>query len=164
MTTEQVVGLSLTLLVMLIGIIGCLVPVLPGTPIILAAAVGHRLYFGDQSAGWVVLVILLILTLLSLVLDQAASMIGAKKLGATWKGVVGAVIGGIVGLFFGLPGILVGPFIGATLLELMGDREFRDAMKAGLGATLGLLLGAVGKTALGVVMTLLFLINVLQRS
>jgi hypothetical protein len=91
-------------------------------------------------------------------------MIGAKKLGATWKGVTGAVVGGLVGLFFSIPGILLGPFIGATLFELIGDREFRDAVRAGTGATLGLLVGAVGKTALGLAMVLLFTVNVIQRS
>ena len=59
MTTEQIVGLSLALVVMLIGVIGCLLPVLPGTPVILAAAVGHRIYFGEHGPGWVVLGVLL---------------------------------------------------------------------------------------------------------
>lgn len=164
MTTEQIVGLSLALLVMLVGVIGCLLPVLPGTPIILAAAVGHRIYFGEHGPGWAVLAVLLVLTLLSLLFDQAASMIGAKKLGATWKGVTGAVVGGVLGLFFSIPGILLGPFIGATLFELLGDREFRDAVRAGTGATIGLLVGTVGKTALGLAMMLLFAVNVIQRS
>ncbi len=164
MTTEQIVGLCLALGVMLIGVIGCLLPVLPGTPIIFAAAVGHRIYFGEQGPGWVVLIVLLLLTLLSLLFDQAASMLGAKKMGATWKGVTGAVVGGLVGLFFSIPGVLLGPFIGATLFELFGDREFRDAVRAGTGATIGLLVGTVGKTALGVVMMLLFTVNVIQRS
>ncbi len=69
-----------------------------------------------------------------------------------------------MGLFVSIPGILLGPFIGATLFELVGDLEFRDAVRAGTGATLGLLVGTVGKTALALVMTLLFVVNVIQRS
>lgn len=149
---------------MLIGVAGCFIPVLPGTPVLLAAAVAHRLWFGDTGPSTLVLIILTVLTIVSLIFDQLASMIGAKKLGATWKGVTGAVVGGLIGLFFSLPGIILGPFIGATLFELFGDREFRDALKAGVGATLGLLLGAVGKVAVSMVMMLMFSWSVVSRS
>jgi uncharacterized protein YqgC (DUF456 family) len=164
MTTEQIIGLSLALLVMLLGLIGCIVPGLPGTPLVLAAAVGHRLYFGEASISNLVLIILIVFTLVSLLFDFLAGMIGARKFGATWRGALGAVIGGIVGLFFGLPGIILGPFVGAVLLEMLGGREFEKAAKAGAGATLGLLLGVVGKFSVGVVMTILFTANVILRS
>src|SRR4051794_19800802 len=98
---------------MLIGLIGSIVPGLPGTPLVLVAAVGHRLYFGSTSASNAVLVTLLLLTIFSLVLDFVASVFGTKKFGATWLGAVGAVIGGIIGIFFALPGIILGPFLGA---------------------------------------------------
>jgi len=164
MTTEQLIGFAVALLIMLVGVAGCLLPILPGTPIVLAAAVAHRLYFGDTGPSILVLVILTVLTILSLIFDQLASMVGAKKLGATWKGVTGAVVGGLVGLFFNLPGILLGPFVGATLFELFGDREFRDALRAGVGATLGLLFGVVGKVAVSMVMILMFGWSVVSRS
>ena len=164
MTTEQVIGFSIALLIMMIGLAGCLLPILPGTPIVLLAAVAHRLYFGDAGPSTLVLVIMTLLTIVSLIFDQVASVLGAKKLGATWKGVTGAVIGGLVGLFFSLPGIILGPFIGATLFELFGDREFRDALRAGIGATLGLLFGAVGKVAVSMVMMLMFSWSVVSRS
>ena len=164
MTTEQIIGFSIAILIMLIGVAGCLLPVLPGTPILLVAAVVHRLYFGETGPSTLVLVILTLLTIISLVFDQLASVVGAKRMGATWKGVTGAVIGGLVGLFFNLPGIILGPFIGATLFEMFGDREFRDAFRAGVGATLGLLLGAVGKVAVSMVMLLMFSWSVVTRS
>jgi len=164
MTTEQIIGLSLTLLVMLAGLIGSLLPVLPGTPLILAAVIGHRLYFGTASVSNFVLLVLVGLMLVSLVFDFLASMFGAKKFGATWLGVTGAVIGGIIGLFFSLPGIILGPFLGAMLFEMLGDKEFKKAAHAGLGATLGLLLGIVGKFSIGVVMIILFTTDVILRS
>ena len=164
MTTEQIAGLSLTLLVMLAGLIGSLLPVLPGTPLILIAAIGHRLYFGEVSISNLVLGILVALTVVSLVFDFLASMLGAKKFGATWRGMLGAVIGGIIGLFFSLPGIILGPFLGAMLFEMLGDKEFKKAAKAGLGATVGLLLGVVGKFSIGVVMMILFATSVILRS
>ena len=164
MTTEQIIGLSLTLLVMLAGLIGSLLPILPGTPLILIAAIGHRLYFGDASVSNLVLGILVALTLVSLVFDFLAGMLGAKKFGATWRGMTGAVIGGIIGLFFSLPGIILGPFLGALLFEMLGDKEFKKAVHAGVGATVGLLLGIVGKFSVGVVMIILFATNAILRS
>ena len=164
MTTEQIIGLSLTLLVMLAGLIGSLLPVMPGVPLILIAAIGHRLYFGAASINNFVLIILVWLTLVSLVFDFLASLLGSRKFGATWLGMTGAVVGGIIGLFFSLPGIILGPFLGAMIFEILGDKEFKQAVHAGLGATVGLLLGIAGKFAIGVVMIILFATNVILRS
>lgn len=164
MTWEQIIGLSLALLVMLIGLIGSVLPVLPGTPLALIAAVVHRLYFGDDSVNNLVLLVLVVLTLVSLLFDFLASMLGAKKFGATWRGALGAVIGGVIGLFFSLPGIILGPFLGATLFEMVGRQEFKKAARAGVGAVLGLLLGIVGKCSICVIMMVLFATNVIFRS
>jgi len=163
-TTAEIIGLSLALLVMLAGLIGNLIPGVPGTPLILIAAVIHRLCFGPASVSNTVLLILVVLTLLALIFDFVASWYGANKFGATWRGALGAVLGGIVGIFFNLPGIILGPFIGATLLELYGGREWKPAAKAGLGATLGFFAGIVGKSCISVVMILLFTLNVILRS
>ena len=164
MTAVEIIGLSLALVVMLAGLIGSLVPVLPGTPLVLIAAGGHRLYFGETSVSNLVLGVLVALTLVSMLFDFLAGMLGAKKFGATWRGMTGAVIGGIIGLFFNLPGIIFGPFLGAMLFEMLGDKEFKTAVRAGLGATVGLLLGIVGKFSIAVVMILLFATNVILRS
>lgn len=164
MTTEEIIGLSLVLLLMLAGLIGSILPGIPGVPLILVAAIGHRLYFGAHSVNNTVMVILVVLTLVSIAFDFLAGMFGANKFGATWRGALGAVLGGLGGLFFGLPGIIAGPFVGATLFELFGDRELKQALKAGLGATLGLFAGIVGKFAIAVVMILLFATNVILRS
>lgn len=164
MTTLEIIGLSLALLVMLAGLIGSILPAIPGIPVILVAAIGHRLCFGAHSVNNTVMVVLIVLTLVSIAFDFLAGMFGANKFGATWRGMLGAVIGGIVGLFFNLPGIILGPFIGATLFELLGDRELDKALKAGLGATLGLFAGIIGKFAVGVVMILLFATNVILHS
>jgi uncharacterized protein YqgC (DUF456 family) len=165
MTTEQIIGLSVALLIMLVGFIGSMLPGLPGTPLVLAAAIGHRLYFGQLfSVNNLVLICLIILTLLSVLLDNLASMYGAKRFGATWRGVLGAALGGLVGMFFGLPGIIVGPFAGALLLEMIGGYEFKKASRAGLGATVGLFAGTAGKCALCIAMIGLFTVNVIYRS
>ena len=164
MTPEQIIGLGLALLVMLLGLIGSILPGLPGTPLVFLAAVGHRLYFGQASVSNLVLGVLAGLMVVSLLLDFAATALGAKKFGATWRGAVGAVVGGLCGLLLVFPGIILGPFIGALLFELLGGKEFKAAASAGAGATLGLLLGLIGKFALTVVMAGLFAANVILRS
>jgi uncharacterized protein YqgC (DUF456 family) len=164
MTAEEIIGLSLTLLVMLLGLVGSILPALPGPPIVLIAAVVHRLIFGQHSASALVLIFLLILTLISLVLDHLAGAYGAKRFGATWRGIVGAFVGGIVGLFFSIPGIIIGPFVGAMLFELMGGHKIDKASRAGLGATLGIFAGIIGKCIVCVVMMILFTVNVILRS
>ena len=164
MTWEQIIGLSLALLVMLVALIGNAVPGIPGTPLALIAAVAHRLYFGQASVNNVVLIVLILLTVIALIFDFLGSALGAKKFGATWRGVTGAVVGGLIGLFFNLPGIILGPFVGATLFEMLGDKKFKHAAKAGAGAVVGLVLGAIGKSALCVIMMVLFAMNVITRS
>jgi uncharacterized protein YqgC (DUF456 family) len=164
MTTEEIFGLSIALLVMLIGLFGSLLPVLPGPPLVLAAAIVHRLVFGQASINNWVLVALVWLTIVALVFDFLASVLGTKKFGSTWRGMEGAVVGGVIGLFFALPGIVLGPFLGAMLFELLGDKELKEAVHAGLGATVGLLLGIAGKFVICVVMILLFATNVVLRS
>jgi hypothetical protein len=164
MTVEQIIGFSLALVVMFVALAGNLIPGVPGTPLALVAAIAHRLYFGEASVGNWVLAVLVALTLVSVLLDYLGSMLGAKKFGATWRGAVGAVVGGLIGLFFSLPGIILGPFLGATLAEMLGRREFKLAAKAGAGAVLGLMLGAIGKFAVCGVMIGLFATNVIYRS
>src|SRR6185503_3626833 len=123
-----------------------------------------KLYFGNKGADWWILGVLVLLMVLAVSLDYIATVCGAKKLGATWKGATGAIVGGLVGLFFSLPGILLGPFVGAWLFEMLGGRGWKASSKAGVGATLGLFLGALGKLACCLAMMGLFAVNVVYRS
>lgn len=164
MNTIEIIGLVLTVLVMLIGTACSLLPGIPGTPIVLVAAVGHRLYFGPEGAQTWVLVVLSVIMLVSLLLDYLASIYGVKRMGGSWWGILGASVGAIVGMFFAFPGILVGPFAGAVLFEWLHGRRTREAMRAGVGAVLGLLGGAIGKLACCFAMIGLFIVNVLWHS
>ena len=152
---------AVCLLVMMVGVLGNMIPGIPGTPLILASGIAFRLLGGPDSVDNWVVVALVCLTLFALLLDYIAGMVGAKKLGATWKGVLGAVIGGIVGIFFNLPGIILGPIIGAVSFELLGGRKFNEAGKAGLGAFIGIVAGAFGKVICSLVMVGLFTFNVI---
>jgi len=160
MSIEQIVGLIITLVIMFIGVAGSILPTVPSTPLILLAAVGHKLYFGETGASTTILIILTILTALSLILDYLVSAYGAKKMGASKGGVVGSIMGGLVGIFFGIPGIILGPFVGAMLFEILGGRTIKKSGRAGVGATIGLFASAIAKLACCVAMIGLFVFDV----
>lgn len=165
MDWQQIVGLSITWLVMLVGVLGCVLPAVPGAPLVFVAALVHRLIFGESaSASTWMLVVIFLLMLFSLLLDYLASMYGAKRLGSSAYGVVGAVIGGMIGLIiFNIPGALLGPFVGAFLGEIVSGKDWKGSGKAGVGATLGLLVGAVGKLACAMAMAGLFTADVIVK-
>ena len=164
MTAGEVTGFVVALLTMLVGLLGAVVPGLPGPPLIFAAALGHRLVLREGGVAWWVVVVLGILTAFSLALDFLATSYGAKKLGATWRGALGAVLGAVTGLFWAPLGIILGPLLGAILLEMLAGRQWREAGKAGAGAVLGLVAGTVGKVACSVAMIGLFVGQVLVHA
>ncbi|MBW1688265.1 MAG: DUF456 domain-containing protein [Deltaproteobacteria bacterium] len=147
MTADVLLWLLAAVLV-LAGLLGLILPALPGAPLLfagllVAAWVEDFSYVGSGTLG-----VLGALALLTYAVDFAASAFGAKRFGASNRAVVGAALGALVGIFFGLPGILLGPFVGAVLGELTGRRGPRNAARAGGGATVGLALGAAAKLAL----------------
>src|SRR5215217_7354108 len=149
------------IVVMAIGLIGTVLPVLPGTTIILAAAILHRIFVGaDQGMSWWGLGGLVVLTLVSYGLEFLSSYFGAKYFGATRWGVAGAVIGGLIGIFTGFVTLLVLPIIGAILGELIAGKRLVKAGKAGWGTLLGSLAGMIAKLAIGLAMVSWWLIIV----
>lgn len=152
----------IAVILMAFGLIGTVVPVLPGTTIILGAAIIHRVAVGPppRSCGTTALVALVALTLVSYALDAGAGYLGAKHFGVTKWGVIGGIIGGIIGLFFGLPGLFLGPVIGAGAGELIGGKALVNAGRAGWGTILGLLGGTIAKIFIGLSMVAIFVTNV----
>jgi uncharacterized protein len=144
-----------------VGLIGTIVPVLPGTTIILGAALIHRIMLGsDKSIGWKVIVALVLLTLLSYVFDFLGSYFGAKYFGATKWGAFGAILGALIGVFFGPIGLFAGPLIGAVAGEFIAGKRMIDAGRAGWGSLLGNIGATVAKLFIGLAMISIFLINV----
>lgn len=139
-----------------LGVVGLFAPVLPGSVLLLAGFfVGA---YADDFAyiGWGTLSILVGLAVLMHVVDFAMGAIGAKYFGASKRGVIGGLIGALIGIFFGLPGIFLGPFLGAVAGELSGQRDLHAAGRAGIGATLGLVVGSAAKLAIAFTMICLF--------
>jgi uncharacterized protein YqgC (DUF456 family) len=161
MNASEIMGFVLTLLVMLVGVAGAVLPGLPGTPLIFIAALVHRLVFGERGASVLVIVVCGVIAAVSLVMEILATTYGAKRMGATWRGILGAGLGAVVGLFFAPLGLIFGPLLGAFIGEALGGRDAREAGKAGLGAFIGLIVGAAGKLACAVTMIGLWTLNVL---
>ena len=120
-------------------------------------------WIGDfQRIGWPTLTILGVLTALAIAVDLVATLLGAKRVGASKLALLGAAIGSVVGLFFGLIGIFIFPFIGAVIGELIARNELGQAAKVGVATWLGLLFGALAKLALALTMIGVFVIAYLM--
>src|SRR5205823_3888678 len=151
----------ITVVLFAVGLIGSVLPILPGTTIILAAAIIHRIMLGsDKSIGWRTMVILVLLTLATYALDVLAGYFGAKYFGATKWGTLGAILGALVGLFFGLIGLFVGPIIGAIVGEVIAGKRMIDAGRAGWGSFLGNIGAMLAKLIIALAMIIIFLVTV----
>src|SRR5262245_2507157 len=109
-----------------------------------------------QRVGWITLVILGVLTLLVFVVDIVAGLLGAKRVGASRLAIIGAGIGTIVGLFFGLIGVVIAPFIGAVVGEVIARGQLAPAARVGFATWVGLVIGALAKFALVLAMVGVF--------
>lgn len=141
-----------------IGLIGLVLPGIPGAPLIFAGLLLAAWAESFTYVGLWTLVALGLLAILTYCVDFWATMFGAKKFGASKRAVIGALIGAVVGLFLGLPGVIFGPFIGAVIGELSAQRNLQQAARAGFGATVGLVLGAALKIAMALAMVGIFIV------
>lgn len=154
--------LFIVIIIMLVGLLGTLLPVIPGTPLIFLAALGYGFYDKFKHITGTTLIILFILMLFTHLIDYISSVVGARKYGASRMGIIGAFIGGIIGLIiFQLPGIILGPFIGAFVGELLVGQNFEQALKVGIGTLVGLLGGTIIKIITAVAMMAYFIIKLL---
>jgi uncharacterized protein YqgC (DUF456 family) len=143
-----------TVFLMLVGLVGTVLPLIPGTILILGGAVVN--FFTIRSIGWETLAVLTVLMLLAQALDIVSGSIGAKWFGASRWGAIGGILGAIVGLFFGIIGIFVGPLIGALIGELLGGKGILPAGKSSWGTLIGTTAGMLGKLAIGLLMIVWF--------
>jgi uncharacterized protein YqgC (DUF456 family) len=148
----------IAVLLVVIGIAGTILPMLPGVPLVflgllIAAGIGHF-----DKVGPATLVVLGVLMLSSYGVDLLSTALGAKRAGASKYAIIGAAAGTMIGLFFSIPGIILGPFIGAVAGEYLRRRNLRQAGKAGLGAWLGMVAGAVMKIAIAFAMIAIFIL------
>ena len=144
-------------LLVIAGVVGTVLPALPGVPLVFAGLLLGAWLGEFQQVGWVTLGIFAALTVIAQLVDFLASAYGAKYAGAGVRAFWGATLGAIVGIFFGLAGIILGPFIGAVAGELSGGAGWRQSGRAGMGAWLGLVFATAFKLTVCFVMIGVFL-------
>lgn len=154
----QIALFILAALLIAAGLAGAVIPALPGVPLVfggmlLAAWTDHF-----QHVGAITLTILGVLSVLALLIDFVAGMLGARRVGASSRALWGATIGTFAGLFFGIPGLLLGPFVGAVIGELSAGSRIHAATRVGIGTWIGLLFGTLAKLALCFTMLGIFLL------
>ncbi len=159
---ESILILVVTGALMFFGLLGSILPGLPGAPLIWLGAFLYAWYTGFAAGTWPVLIWLLNLTLLTYLLEFLVSMLGVKKLGGSRWGMTGAFLGGMIGLLTGgLWGMLTGPFLGAFVLELLKTEDLRKSLRSGMGSLVGFLAGVVGKLIIAVMMIGIFLLSII---
>lgn len=157
--TQTIVLWSLAAILVIAGFIGVIAPVLPGAPLVFAGLVVAAWAENFQYVGITTLVIIAVLMGLTYVVDTIASALGVKRVGASRMAMWGAVLGTIVGVFFGLAGILLGPFVGAVAGELIARRDVAQAGRAGVAAWIGFIVGTLGKLAIMFTMVGVFVVK-----
>jgi uncharacterized protein YqgC (DUF456 family) len=146
----------LAFLLVIVGLFGLVLPALPGAALIFAGLLVAAWADDFARVGAFTLILIGVIAALSYGIDLVAAAAGAKRWGASPRGVAGAALGTLFGLFLGLPGLILGPFIGAVLGELTLHRDLSRAGKVGLQAWIGFALGTGVKIALAMSMIAIF--------
>ena len=143
-------------ILMLAGLVGAIVPFLPGAPLIFAGALLYAIATDFTPIGAGRLTILAVVGVLAWALEHVAGVVGARSAGGSRAAVIGAMLGMIAGVIVAPVGLLLGPIVGAIAGELMAGRAPGPSVRSGLGAALGVLTGVVAHFALALVMIALF--------
>lgn len=149
----------LATLLVLGGLAGTVIPSLPGVPLVFVGLFLAAWASGFDPVGPMTLAVLGLLAAVAWLLDFLAAALGAKRLGASQRAFWGATFGAMAGMFFGLPGIVLGPFVGAVVAELSAGRKLDEAGRAGYGAWIGVVLGTAAKLAIAFLMVGIFLLK-----
>ena len=151
-----------TLCLLVAGMVGCVLPVLPGHLIILIGVIAYRLMLGPEGGvQWWSFAILIALMAISQTFEMLSGAAGAKWFGGTRWGAIGAVAGSIAGMFFLPFGLLLGPLIGAFVCEIaFAKKQGHHAAISGVGSVVGTLAGMGFKIAIGLAMIAWFFLDV----
>ena len=138
----------LAVLIIAAGIAGTILPALPGPPLVFAGLLLAAWIDGFQKVGAVTLVVLGVVTLFAAVVDLLAGVYGAKRVGASRTALLGASLGTVLGIFFGIPGLVFGPFVGALAGEMLARGSAARAGRVALATWIGLAIAIAIKLAL----------------
>jgi hypothetical protein len=154
--------LIVVFLLIFIGIVGTIIPLIPGIPLIFISISAYGWYEGFQQITPRYLVILGAVTVLSVIIDYLSTSIGAKYSGSSKKGIWGAFLGTFIGAIFFPPlGILLGPWLGAFIGEYIELQDVSAAARSGLGTVLGLFSGIIFNLILALIMLVSFIVVII---
>jgi uncharacterized protein YqgC (DUF456 family) len=161
MTWVEYTALGVTALIFLVGLATSLLPVMPGNFIVWAGVIVHKLWMGDASVSWKIVILTGALTLIGQVGDLLFGIWGARKFGASWNGAVGALLGAFAGFFIPPPlfWLIAGPIIGAVVGEVYAGRTWKDGSRAGLGTIIGGAVAFATKFGLSICVVALFYLD-----
>jgi uncharacterized protein len=151
----------LAIALMAAGVVGTFLPVLPGAALVFAGMLLAAWIDHFQRIGWITLTILGALTVLVFLIDVVAALFGAKRVGASRLAITGAAVGTVIGMFFGIVGLLIAPFMGAFIGELVARGRMEPAARVGLATWLGMAVGALAKMAVVLAMLGVFVTSYL---
>ena len=147
------------ILLIVIGIAGSVLPLLPGIPVVFVGGLLIAWSTSFQNIGFWTLFFLFILMCLGIWIDIIGTSLGAKKAGAGKLAATGALVGTVVGLFFGIIGILICPFVGAVIGEILSNKDIFQASRAGFGTWIGIILGSIMRFFICIVMTVIIILS-----
>lgn len=146
---------------LILGLVGCFAPILPGPPLsFLGLLFMHWSRFGQYTPN--TLWMFAILTVLVTIIDYFIPLWGTRKWGGSGAGVTGATVGLVLGFFFSPIGIILGPFVGAVIGELLAGKKTHEALRSGMGAFIGFVLGTAIKMSLVFVMVYYFIAELMR--
>lgn len=155
------IAITVTLIVMLVGIIGTILPLVPGIPLIFTAMIAYGWYEGFALISAEYLVIMGILAIIAVIADHLAPLIGVKYFGASRYAMIGAVIGFLIGIILFPPfGMIIGALAGAVIGEYYEIEDWPLALKAGLGSVAGFVSGILFQIAIALVMSISFVVKI----
>ena len=157
----DIVYWTISVLLILLGVAGTVLPALPGVIFVLTGIVlGAWIDGFTRVSSWTV-GILSVLAVIAWIMDYVAGLLGAQKVGASKQALLGAALGTVVGLFMGLVGVLFMPLIGAGLGEYLAQKQSHRAIKVGIATWLGLMLGLIAKVVIVFMMIGIFIVALL---
>ncbi|WP_349745172.1 DUF456 domain-containing protein [Roseateles cavernae] len=151
----------LSVVLIVVGLAGTILPALPGTALVLAGIVLGAWIDNFAHVGWPSLTLISLLAVLAWVLEYVAGLMGARRAGASRQALVGAALGTVAGLFMGLIGVLFMPLVGAAVGEYLARRDQQRAVSVGLSTWLGLMAGLLAKVVLAFTMVGIFIVALL---
>ena len=159
--SQPVIALVVLLSFFMIGLIGCVLPIVPGPVIVWAGMIIHKLWVPDNSANLWLILLAAVFVGITFLLDYVLALAGAKKFGASRLGGIGAMGGGFIGFLIPpfIVWLIIGPFVGALIGELISGQNLQQASRIGWGSFLGTIAAYVSKLTICFLIIGFFMMN-----